>query len=60
MGRVALHAAALEVLHPATGETVRIECPPPRDFAVALKYLNRFALPGGGGGRAAELSDESD
>ena len=64
--RVALHASVLEVTHPVTGEPVRIECPLPRDFAVALKYLRRFALPGGAGwgneaaGTEAGGGDDSD
>jgi RluA family pseudouridine synthase len=46
MGRVALHAAGLSFPHPTTGAQVTIESPLPRDFKVALKYLERFA-PGG-------------
>lgn len=42
IGRLALHAAALDFEHPLTGAHVRIEAPLPRDFEVALKYLRRF------------------
>jgi RluA family pseudouridine synthase len=41
--RVALHAEALVVQHPETRQEVRIDCPWPRDFEVALKYLRKFA-----------------
>jgi RluA family pseudouridine synthase len=41
--RVALHAAGLTVTHPVTGQTVTITSPLPHEFAVALKYLRRFA-----------------
>lgn len=40
--RVALHAAHLEFKHPRTGQTVSIDCPPPKDFQALLKAL---ALP---------------
>lgn len=43
MGRVALHAQALSILHPETHDPVRIESPLPHDFEVALKYLRRYA-----------------
>ena len=42
MGRPALHAASLEIVHPATQASVTIEAPDPKDFAVALKYLRKF------------------
>jgi 23S rRNA pseudouridine1911/1915/1917 synthase len=38
-----LHAAGLTVTHPVTGQTVTITSPLPHEFAVALKYLRRFA-----------------
>lgn len=44
MGRVALHAEQLVVRHPVSGENVPIDCPPPKDFVVAIRYLRRFAL----------------
>jgi len=43
LGRLALHAAEIAVDHPVTGERLRIEAPAPADFAVALKYLRKFA-----------------
>lgn len=43
MGRVALHAASLTVLHPTKGTDVTIESPMPKDFQVTLKYLRKFA-----------------
>lgn len=43
MARVALHAESLTLPHPVTGETVTIESPWPKDFAVAVKYLRRYA-----------------
>jgi 23S rRNA pseudouridine1911/1915/1917 synthase len=38
---VALHAARLEIPHPATGAPVVIESPLPKDLRVALKYLRQ-------------------
>lgn len=46
MGRLALHAGKLTLPHPVTGQSITIEAPPPKDFAVSLKYLRRFALVG--------------
>lgn len=43
VARLALHAAALVVNHPATREPVRIEAPIPHDLDVALRHLRRFA-----------------
>ena len=43
LGRVALHATALAIRHPITGETIEVESELPHDFAVALKYLRKFA-----------------
>ena len=43
MGRAALHAERLEVVHPVTGAPLVIEAPWPKDLLVALKYLRRFA-----------------
>ena len=42
---LALHAATLEIPHPATGEIARIEAPLPKPIQVALKYLRRYAPP---------------
>lgn len=44
---LALHSAKLELPHPADGRPVRVESAPPREMIVALKYLRRYALPGG-------------
>jgi len=43
MGRVALHAASLNLPHPVTGENIEIVCPWPKDLRVAVKYLRQFA-----------------
>jgi 23S rRNA pseudouridine1911/1915/1917 synthase len=39
--RQALHAATLGFRHPATGDPVRFEAPPPADFAGLLDILRR-------------------
>lgn len=39
LSRPALHAARLEIAHPATGELVAVESPDPPDFAEALRRL---------------------
>lgn len=54
MGRVALHAASLELEHPVTGTPLRIESPVPKDLQVALKYLRRYAAGVGGSGWGSE------
>lgn len=43
IARLALHAAALSLAHPVTGETLTITAPLPKDLTVGLKYLRRFA-----------------
>lgn len=43
IGRVALHAARLQLPHPVTGEALTITAPWPKDFTVAVKYLRKFA-----------------
>ena len=43
MGRLALHAHRLTLLHPVTGEKLAIEAPLPKDFELTIKYLRRFA-----------------
>jgi RluA family pseudouridine synthase len=43
MARPALHAEQLEFLHPTSGQPVLITAPWPKDLAVAVKYLRRFA-----------------
>ncbi len=39
LGRQALHAAALELVHPVTGEKIRIFAPMPEDFAVIVERI---------------------
>ena len=39
LGRQALHAAALGFEHPITGETLRFEVPPPKDFSRLVNAL---------------------
>ncbi len=43
ISRLALHAAALTFTHPLSRGKATISAPPPKDFAVALKYLQKFA-----------------
>lgn len=43
ISRPALHARRLSLPHPVTGASVEIESPWPKDLAVAVKYLRRFA-----------------
>ena len=59
---VALHAEALELVHPVTGAQLRITAPWPKDFEVAVKYLRRHALPSAepaGSAPAPELPEAS-
>lgn len=44
LSRVALHAEELTLPHPATGRTVTIVAPWPKDLKVAVKYLRQYAL----------------
>jgi 23S rRNA pseudouridine955/2504/2580 synthase len=44
IGRAALHAAGLTLPHPVTGEILTITAPWPKDLAVGVKYLRRFAV----------------
>ncbi len=44
LARLALHASTLVVKHPDTREPVTIQSGFPHDFALALKYLRKFAL----------------
>jgi 23S rRNA pseudouridine1911/1915/1917 synthase len=46
--RLALHAAALGFVHPASREPMDISSPLPEEFEIALKYLRRFAGAGRG------------
>lgn len=41
--RVALHAAHLRLIHPRSGDSVSIDCPPPADFQRLLRELSRAA-----------------
>jgi 23S rRNA pseudouridine1911/1915/1917 synthase len=43
LSRPALHAARLEIAHPATGELVAVESPDPPDFVEALQRLESGA-----------------
>jgi RluA family pseudouridine synthase len=43
INRLALHAAALTFKHPVSREPITLQAPRAKDFAVALKYLQRFA-----------------
>jgi RluA family pseudouridine synthase len=44
ISRVALHAEELTLPHPATGRTVSVIAPWPKDLKVAVKYLRQYAL----------------
>jgi 23S rRNA-/tRNA-specific pseudouridylate synthase len=39
----ALHAEELIIVHPVTGEEVRMRAEWPKDFSVAVKYLRRYS-----------------
>lgn len=41
MGRLALHAWKLALLHPVTGQPLAIEAPPTKDFGAVLRQLRR-------------------
>jgi 23S rRNA-/tRNA-specific pseudouridylate synthase len=43
IGRLALHASELALTHPVTREPLTLSAPLPHEFAVALKYLRKFA-----------------
>ena len=43
IARLALHAGSLGFVHPGTRERVEVSSPLPGEFAVALKYLRKFA-----------------
>ncbi len=48
--RQALHAQTLGFKHPITGQTVRVETPPPADLtALIVDLRNRYGLPNAGG-----------
>ena len=41
IGRISLHALAIESKHPASGAPIRIEAPLPKDFRAALNQLDK-------------------
>jgi 23S rRNA pseudouridine955/2504/2580 synthase len=43
IGRVALHAEGVNVVHPVTGAPLALAAPWPKDFTVGVKYLRRYA-----------------
>ena len=47
LARTALHAEQLSLPHPLTGLEVRMSAPWPKHLTVAVRYLRRYALPGG-------------
>jgi hypothetical protein len=57
LDRAALHAEQLTLPHPVTNELLTITAPLPKDLSVALKYLRRYATPGGAALESSE--DES-
>jgi RluA family pseudouridine synthase len=42
LSRVALHAEALSLAHPVTGEALTMTAPWPKDLKVAVKYLRQY------------------
>lgn len=49
IGSTALHAEELTIVHPVTGEEVRMKAEWPKDLTVAVKYLRRYARGGSSG-----------
>ncbi len=45
IGRIALHAGEVTFTHPVSRDKITITSPLPKDFAVALKYLEKFGTP---------------
>ena len=43
ISRLSLHASRLRLKHPASGCEIRVEAPPPGDFAASLKQLAKYA-----------------
>jgi RluA family pseudouridine synthase len=43
ISRITMHAYSLELIHPITNEKVYYEAPYPKDFAVLIKQLGKFA-----------------
>ncbi len=56
LDRLALHTESLELLHPATRAPLVLRAPLPDDFAVAIKYLQRFRGTGPGPGQPDPFS----
>ena len=48
VARPALHLQTLVFPHPVTSQSVTITAPWPKDLAVAVKYLRRYATRGAG------------
>ena len=48
MARPALHMEQVAVEHPATGATLTLAAPWPKDLTVSIKYLRRYAAGGAG------------
>jgi 23S rRNA pseudouridine955/2504/2580 synthase/23S rRNA pseudouridine1911/1915/1917 synthase len=42
LGRLGLHARALEIQHPGTGDLINLEAPYPKDFETTLRNLRKF------------------
>jgi RluA family pseudouridine synthase len=42
ISRAAIHAEQIAVVHPASGQPLKIEAPWPKDLIVAVKYLRRW------------------
>lgn len=40
--RAAIHLSRVTFTHPVSEETIQIECPLPKDLAVAIKYLRQY------------------
>jgi RluA family pseudouridine synthase len=47
IGRLALHAGEMTIVHPQTRSPLTLSAALPHEFEVALKYLRRYAVPGG-------------
>lgn len=45
IARVALHASYLQFVHPRSGESIIIDCPPPQDFQHLVQQLSRPSRP---------------
>jgi RluA family pseudouridine synthase len=43
IARPALHSESLRAIHPVTGQPLELTCSLPKDFAVTVKYLKRYA-----------------